>query len=92
MFSRARIAEFIEKATTIESAGGPYCESYFDEYKFAEILINECTRLMQERWYALNDGTDDASDDDKRMIGIRVGKKSELIRMINEINQHFGRE
>ena len=92
MFSRARIAEFIEKATTIESAGGPYCESYFDEYKFAEILINECTRLMQERWYSLNDSTDDASDDDKRMIGIRVGKKSELVRMINEINQHFCRE
>ena len=90
MFNRARIAEFIEKATTVESVGGPYCESYFDEYKFAEILIKECTQLMRERWYELN--ADETFRFDPREIGIHVGKKSELVRMINEINRHFCRE
>ena len=90
MFNRARISEFIEKATTAESAGGPHCESYFDEYKFAEILINECITLMQERWYKLNALVIDAED--KRAVGINLGKKSELVYMMNHISQHFGRE
>lgn len=87
MFDRTRISEFIEKATIVESVGGPYCESYFDEYKFAEILIDECVKLMQERWYELN--ALDIDTEDKRAIGINVGKKSELIHMINALNQHF---
>ena len=90
MFNRVLINKFIEKAKTVESVGGPYCESYFDEHKFAEIIINECTQLLKQRWYDLNNDTD--IGDDKRMIGIHVGKKSELIRMINEINKHFGKE
>lgn len=41
-FDRNRIAEFIEMATTRETTWGPYCEASFNEYKFAEIIINEC--------------------------------------------------
>ena len=41
-FDRNKVHAFVQRATTIESAGGPYCESYFNEYKFAELIVQAC--------------------------------------------------
>lgn len=57
--------------------------------KFATLLLKEVTDLMQERWYELNDEPK-AEDETLRDIGLRLGKKSELVRMKQVINMYFG--
>lgn len=57
--------------------------------KFAELLLKEVTDLMQERWYELNDEPK-AEDESLRDVGVRIGKKSELVRMKQVINSYFG--
>lgn len=63
----------------------------FELEKFAELLLKEVTNLIQERWYEINDEPALPNETD-REVGMRVGKKSELIRMSSVIKRHFGLE
>lgn len=59
--------------------------------KYTELLIEEHLNILQQEWYRLNDLPKDDLDT-PRDIGIRVGQKSEVIRLIHLIQQHFGLE
>ena len=59
--------------------------------KFAELIIEENLRIMQQEWYDLNNAAK-IEDESARDIGMRVGKKSEIIRLMSLIKKHFGVE
>ena len=63
----------------------------FDYRMFAELIIKEHLIILQQEWYTLNDLPNSESDT-PRDIGIRVGQKSEIIRLLHLIQQHFGIE
>lgn len=57
--------------------------------KFAELMTQECTRVIQQEWYDLNNA-DTPDNETPRQCGIRLGKKSECIVLIEKIKKHFG--
>jgi hypothetical protein len=62
-----------------------------DPEKFAELIVKEHLNILQQEWYRLNDLPKDDLDT-PRDISISVGQKSEIIRLIHLIEQHFGIE
>lgn len=44
---RQKIAKLIESATTYETTSGPYCESYLDEFKLVELVIESCAKASE---------------------------------------------
>ena len=56
--------------------------------KFVTLLINDVERLVRERWYELNDEPK-AEDETLRDVGMRIGKKSELVRLQQVLRSHY---
>lgn len=74
---------------TIRKDNGAY---HFDEQHaeiFAGLIIKQFITLLQQQWYELNDDKP-VENETLRDIGIRVGKKSELIHMIEVTRTYFG--
>lgn len=62
---------------------------YDDEFKkFAELMVREHLKVLQQRWYELNN-QEPAADETPRDIGMRVGAKSEIIFLIEHLKKHF---
>ena len=59
--------------------------------KFAELIVKEHIDLLRQEWYRLNNAPSIAGEG-SRDVGIRVGRKSEIISLIENILQHFGVE
>jgi hypothetical protein len=59
--------------------------------KFAELIVQENVDLLRKEWYALNN-QETPENETPRELGIRLGKKTELITMIHKIKEHFGVE
>jgi len=57
--------------------------------KFAELIIQEHAKLLQQEWYRLND-LPKFADETPRDIGMRVGKKSEIVLLLALFKNHFG--
>jgi hypothetical protein len=57
--------------------------------EFARLLGEEAVGVARDRWYELNNAPA-VADESPRDVGIRVGRKIELIRLMTELNQHFG--
>lgn len=57
--------------------------------EFARLLGEEAVRVARDRWYELNNAPV-VAEESPRDVGIRVGRKMELIRLMTELNQHFG--
>jgi hypothetical protein len=62
-----------------------------DEFaeEFARLLGAEAVRVVRDRWYELNNAAAVAGES-PRDVGIRVGRKNELILLMHTLNQHFG--
>lgn len=62
-----------------------------DEFanEFARLLGEEAVRVARDRWYELNNAPV-VADESPRDVGIRVGRKMELIQIMHTLNQHFG--
>jgi len=69
-------------------------ENYKKRYteKFAELIVQEHLRLMQQEWYDLNNTVLEPGLDSARDVGMRVGQKSEVIILMNKVRKHFGVE
>ena len=63
----------------------------FFEQRFAELIIEDLLTLLQQEWYDLNNLAP-VPDESPRDIGLRVGKKGEIIVLMEKIKQHFGVE
>ena len=55
---------------------------------FADLLIEEHITLLRKEWYSLNNAPPHEGEN-SRDIGIRVGRKSEIIVLMEKIRQHF---
>jgi hypothetical protein len=62
-----------------------------DEFaeEFARLLGAEAVRVVRDRWYELNN-TPAPEGESARDVGMRVGRKTELIQVMHTLNQHFG--
>jgi len=53
------------------------------------LIVREHIKLLQQQWYDLNNEPA-VADESPRDIGIRVGKKGEIINLMAKIKEHFG--
>jgi len=61
------------------------------EQKFAELIVRDTIKLLQQEWYDLNNAPP-VEGESARDVGIRVGRKSEVIALMSKVSKHFGVE
>ena len=59
--------------------------------KFAELIVEDAVSILRQEWYDLNDAPS-VEGETPRDIGLRVGAKSQTIRLMRKIKEHFGVE
>jgi hypothetical protein len=64
----------------------------FDWREFAELMVKEHLRIMQQEWYDINNEPIDPTSESPRDVGLRVGRKSEIIVLMHKVKKHFGVE
>ena len=64
---------------------------HFDIEKFAELIVRDTIKLLQQEWYDLNNAPP-VEGESARDVGIRVGRKSEVIALMSKVSKHFGAE
>lgn len=60
------------------------------QQRFAELIVQECINIMKTEWYELNNMPVDTEGESPRDVGIRVGRKTEVIALMSKVNKHFG--
>ena len=62
-----------------------------DEFaeEFARLLAEEAVRAVRDRWYELNNQPTPEGET-PRDLGMRVGRKTELIQVMHLLREHFG--
>ena len=68
-----------------------YSEYNIDLEKFAELIVEDAVSILRQEWYDLNDAPR-VEGETPRDIGLRVGAKSQTIRLMHKIKEHFGVE
>ena len=63
-------------------------ELIFSKEKFAELIVQEHIDLLKQEWYALNNEPA-VPGESPRDVGFRVGRKTEIINLIEKIKKHF---
>ena len=58
---------------------------------FAELIVQDTIKLLQQEWYDLNNAPP-VEGESVRDVGIRVGRKSEVIALMSKVSKHFGVE
>ena len=80
-----RIKELNRQALEDDRCGMPLCE------KFAELIVQEHVKVLQQEWYNLNNDKDfDSSQCNNGDIRFRAGQKAEIVVLIEKIKKHFG--
>jgi hypothetical protein len=64
----------------------------FDYEKFAELIVQEHLYIMKTEWYELNNMPVDREGESPRDVGMRVGRKTEVIALMSKVSKHFGVE
>ena len=59
--------------------------------KFLELLVQDTVTILRQEWYDLNN-IETKPSDTPRDIGIRVGAKGEIIKLMHKIPKHYGLE
>ena len=84
-----RIKQIAERASATKKHVPAVWQFYDYELEhFVELITQEHIELLQREWYKLNDASP-VVDESPRDIGIRVGRKSELISMIELLKNHY---
>lgn len=83
-----------------EDAGGYYADFEDDGNfqfvlpdleKFAELIVKDTINIMKQEWYDRNNAPE-VEGETPRDIGLRVGAKSQTIRLMHMVQKHFGIE
>jgi len=74
----------------------PYPEAHYvfqrdNDQKFAELIVRDTIKLLQQEWYDRNNAPP-VEGESARDVGIRVGRKSEVIALMSKVSKHFGVE
>jgi hypothetical protein len=80
--------EFAYTTIGSEHSATPYFQGTVTG-KFAELIVEEHLRLLQQEWYDLNNAPA-VENESPRDVGIRVGRKGEVITLMHKIKEHFG--
>lgn len=56
--------------------------------QFANLIVEEHINVLRSEWYTLNN-TPAPENETARELGIRLGRKSEIIVLIEKIKSHF---
>lgn len=84
-----RIRELAEQSMGTRKHVPPVWQFFDDELqKFAELIVQEHIQLLQQEWYALNNAPA-VPGESPRDVGFRVGRKTEIINLIEKIKKHF---
>jgi hypothetical protein len=59
---------------------------------FAELIVQEHLYIMKTEWYELNNMPVDPEGESPRDVGFRVGRKSEVVSLMDKVRKHFGVE
>lgn len=59
--------------------------------KFAELIVADTVNVLKQEWYDRNNAPE-VENETPRDVGLRVGAKSQTIRLIHVIKKHFGIE
>ena len=59
------------------------------QIKFAELIVEDAVSILRQEWYDLNNAPR-VEGETPRDIGLRVGAKSQTIRLMHKIKEHFG--
>lgn len=84
-----RFRHLAQQATVIHEHGWGANYEQFDKEKFAELIIQDVINLLRQEWYDLNNQPDVANES-PRDVGLRVGKKGEIITLMEKIKKHYG--
>lgn len=57
--------------------------------QFAELIVKDCVDQLTKEWYRINN-LPPFENETSRDVGMRVGAKSEVLRMVAVLNKHFG--
>lgn len=62
----------------------------FEEFleKFAQLIVQENIKVLQNEWYELNNQSNPEIES-PRDVGLRVGRKTEIVHLIEKIRTHF---
>lgn len=83
-----KIKEYMKQAGT-DTSGKWMGVEHAD--KFAELIVEDTLKLLKQEWYDLNN-IPLVEGENTRDVGIRVGRKSEIIVLLDKIRTHFGVE
>lgn len=88
-----RIRELAVQAGLISSESYEFDQSDLStaQKKFAELIVENCIMQCRREWYDLNNA-EQKENETARDIGLRVGRKNGVLKIISRINQHFGIE
>ncbi len=86
-----RIKEFLKQAGVSDNWNSADWYSMSPEMveKFTELIVKEHLNILRQEWYDLNN-LPSVADESPRDIGLRVGKKGEIIVLSEKIKKHFG--
>jgi hypothetical protein len=89
----------VSKIRDLAEKSGVYYhdDMYYDDHvslqRFAELIIQDTLKLIQQEWYDLNNDEDfDVVNRSNGDIRFRAGQKAELVVIIEKIKKHFGVE
>ena len=65
----------------------------FEEFleKFAQLIVQENIKILQNEWYELNNQSNPEIES-PRDVGLRVGRKTEIVALIDKVKKHWGYE
>lgn len=63
--------------------------SVFNKEKFADLLLKEVLKEVQNIWYELN-AVEPVEGESPRDVGLRVGRKGGALKVSNHLRKHFG--
>lgn len=82
-----RIDELINEANTVA-----YAAARDDSHRIlAQMVIDEHLKLLRQEWYTLNNAPS-VEGESLRDVGMRVGSKTEVARLLNMFRKHWGLE
>jgi len=54
------------------------------------MIISEHLRIMQQEWYDINNTPVSIEGESPRDVGLRVGRKSQVLALMGKVQKHFG--
>ena len=71
------------------------CWDSLDDYdraaveRLASLIVDDVIKLLQQEWYQLNNAVLPKDESTRDMV-LRVGRKGEVVQLINKVKKHYG--